>query len=107
MSRLEETFKSIAERAGAKLVYGEPVSVGGKTILPIAKIRYGFGGGSGRKAEGDQEGGGGGGGLIANPVGIVEVTEAQTRFIPIQSHWALVAAVALGACFGYLAARGR
>jgi len=103
VNRLEEVFKSIVEHASAKLVYGEPVSVGGKTILPVAKIRYGFGSGSGRKANGDQQGTGGGGGLVAKPVGVVEITQSQTRFVPITPHWTLVAAVAFGVCLGILA----
>ena len=52
-TQLEEVFKSIIEHAGAKTVYGEPVSVDGKTVLPVATIRYGFGVGSGAKADGE------------------------------------------------------
>ena len=61
------------------------------------------GGGSGRKANGDQQGTGGGGGLVAKPVGVVEITQSQTRFVPITPHWTLVAAVAFGVCLGILA----
>jgi uncharacterized spore protein YtfJ len=102
-NRLEDLFRSMVDRAGAKLVFGEPVSVDGKTILPVARIRYGFGGGSGRKENGQQRGGGGGGGLIAKPVGVVEISQSQTRFLPIASHWELIAAIALGVCLGLLA----
>ena len=73
VNRLEEVFKSIVDHAGTKTVFGEPVTLEGKTILPVAKVRYGFGGGSGRKG-GEQHGGGGGGGLVAKPVGVVEIT---------------------------------
>ena len=83
------------------MVYGEPVSVAGKTVLPVATVRYGFGGGSGSTAE-ERRGGGGGGGLVAKPLGVVEVTESQTRFIPIGSRWAVVAAFGLGLVLGWL-----
>ena len=98
LNRLEEIFRSIVDRAGTKTVFGEPVVVGGKTILPVAKVRYGFGGG--RKGSGEQQGGGGG--MVAKPVGVVEITQSETRFIPISSKWSLIAAVALGACLGLL-----
>jgi hypothetical protein len=35
-THLEEVFKSIIEHAGARTVYGEPVPVYGKTVLPVA-----------------------------------------------------------------------
>jgi len=102
-----EIFKSIIEHARAKIVYGEPVSVDGKTILPVATIRYGFGGSSGGKGNNWQHGGGGGGGLVAKPLGVVEVTQSQTRFIPIVSSRALVIAVGVGVCIGFLVASRR
>jgi len=92
----------MVEGASAKLVYGDPVSVGGKTVLPVAAVRYGFGGGSGSNPEKAAHGGGGGGGLTAKPLGVVEVTELQTRFIPFNSHWTLLTAVGLGIALGWL-----
>jgi len=83
------------------MVYGEPVSIGGKTVLPVATVRYGFGGGSGSNPEA-RRGGGGGGGLVARPLGVVEVTESQTRFIPISSQWSTLAAVGVGLVLGWL-----
>jgi uncharacterized spore protein YtfJ len=101
--RLEEVFRSIVDHAGAKMVFGEPVSAGGRTIVPVAKIRYGFGAGSGAKASGEQHGGGGGGGLVAKPVGVIEVSESGTRFIPFSTPWEFLAAVAAGALLAFLA----
>jgi len=101
----EEVFRSVIDHAGAKTVYGEPVSIHGKLILPVAKLRYGFGGGSGRNRNSDHHGGGGGGGLVAKPVGVVEVTESDTRFIPVTSNWSLAGAIGLGAALGFLLAR--
>ena len=46
-----EGFQSILDRLGnsasVKNVYGEPIVAEGKTIIPVAKVGYGFGGGSG------------------------------------------------------------
>jgi uncharacterized spore protein YtfJ len=96
---IEEVFQSIVDRAGAKTVYGEPVTAGDRTIIPVASIRYGFGGGSGAK-EKQQHGGGGGGGLTARPVGVIEATPERTRFIPIYSIWSIAVAVGLGLALG-------
>jgi uncharacterized spore protein YtfJ len=97
-----EVFKSIIEHAGAKTVYGEPVSVEGKTVLPVATIRYGFGGSSGGKGNNWEHGGGGGGGLVAKPLGVVEITASETRFIPIFSSRALLITVGVGFGLGFL-----
>jgi uncharacterized spore protein YtfJ len=107
VSRLEDIFRSIIDHAGAKTVFAEPVSVDGKTVIPVAKIRYGFGGGSGQKENREQQGGGGGGGMVAKPVGVVEITQSQTRFIPIRSDWHFLAAFAIGICLGMLAVRDK
>jgi len=97
-TQFAEVFKSIIEHADAKTVYGEPVSVNGKTVLPVATVWYGFGGSSGGEGSNWQHGGGGGGGLIARPLGVVEITQSQTRFIPIVSGRALLIAVGVGVC---------
>jgi len=105
-TQFAEVFKSIIEHAGAKTVYGEPVSVDGKTVLPVATVRYGFGGSSGGKGN-NWEHGGGGGGLVAKPLGVVEITRSQTRFIPIVSCRAVLIAVGIGVCLGFLAGSRR
>lgn len=53
-----EILQTIGERfqtaGGVKKVFGEPVVAEGKTVVPIARIRYGFGAGSGGKSEGSR-----------------------------------------------------
>ena len=48
---IQELIQSISERvqttASVKAVYGEPITAEGKTIIPVARVRYGFGGGGG------------------------------------------------------------
>lgn len=64
---LQSLKESIVSQASVKAIYGEPISAQGKTIIPVAKIMYGFGGGAGTGGVGDRsargEGGGGGGGV--------------------------------------------
>lgn len=95
---LQEVFKSISERlqsaATVKTVYGDPITAEGKTIIPVARVRYGFGGGSGsRGGNGSQEGGGGGGGGVeVTPIGILEVTPGETRFISFEDRRRMIRA---------------
>ena len=104
-------------RVGASVrnVYGEPVNAGGRTVIPIARVVYGFGagGGEGRSPEttADRAGSGGGAGMSARPVGALEITEAGTRFIPFIDPVRLGMALVLGLCIGFAvgrrSARGR
>ena len=67
---------SVVTQANVKAIYGEPIAAQGKTIIPVAKIIYAYGGGAGTGGMGDTkpkgEGGGGGGGARAIPVGVIE-----------------------------------
>jgi hypothetical protein len=59
--RLAEQLKSL----GVARTFGEPLQLGGETVVPVAWVQYGFGGG------GDADGAaGGGGGGIALPLGV-------------------------------------
>ena len=108
MSSLEilQSLKESILTANVKAVYGEPIAAQGKTIIPVAKIIYGYGGGAGAGGVGDSsargEGGGGGGGARAIPVGVVDVSEQQTRFIPITDRRKLAGAVVVGIGVGIL-----
>jgi uncharacterized spore protein YtfJ len=68
-------------------VFGPAIEREGVTVIPVAKARWGMGGGSGpQKREGattPQMGIGAGGGAIVKPMGFIEVTEGRTRFRPI------------------------
>ena len=44
---LQSLKDSIVGQAGVKTVFGEPISAQGKTIIPVAKLIYGYGGGAG------------------------------------------------------------
>lgn len=76
------------ERAGVKTVFGEPYQVNGRTIIPVARVRYGFGFGLGRrnwaeKAHGEPDEGGGGAGASVRPVAVLEVGATETKVKPI------------------------
>jgi uncharacterized spore protein YtfJ len=118
---MSELIKSIIDplhqSAAARSVYGEPVTAQGKTVIPVARIAYGFGGGSGKahssitprigEGQGEGEGGGGGGGVIAMPVGVFEVTDSGTRFVPANGDRKLLGAALAGIGLGLIWGRLR
>ena len=101
MNNMQELFRALVDQAGAKTVYAAPVSTEGRTIVPVARVRCGFGGGSG-KNEGQGEGGGGGGGFTAAPSGYIEISAAGTKFVPIIDIWEVSIAVGIGVSLGLL-----
>ncbi|HTS76694.1 MAG TPA: spore germination protein GerW family protein [Bryobacteraceae bacterium] len=111
LQRISETLGSTAN---VKSVFGDPIESQGKTVVPVAKVAYGFGGGSGtgHGRGGDDsgrnaEGGGGGGGVRAFPAGALEITANQTRFVPFTDLRWLAGAFAAGALAGMLLFRRR
>lgn len=77
---------TMAEKLGtaakAATIYGEPVERNGVTVIPVAKARWGFGGGTGHRK--DEDGAGGGGGAQVTPVGFIEIRDGQAEFRPIR-----------------------
>ncbi len=68
-------------------IFGEPVEKDGITVIPVARARWGFSGGSssgGNTSENQKgEGMGGVGGVKVSPAGYVEVKNGRARFHPI------------------------
>ena len=88
-----------------KNVYGDPVVVGNRTVIPAAQVRYAFGGGGGGGAKDEaaadaHNGGGGGGRVSARPCGALEITPEGTRFIAFDDRRTAGAALALGFILG-------
>ncbi|WP_275738266.1 spore germination protein GerW family protein [Halorhabdus sp. SVX81] len=97
--------ETIRERAAVETVYGEPIERDGRTVVPVARISSGFGGGFG---EGDGGSGvSGGGGLSAKPAGALEITDEHTRFVRFDDRKPLFGAAVLGIAIGWLLGRVR
>ena len=86
VDRTLATRKLLAAARGARLCYGEPVHVEGRTVIPVARVR----------AAGGMGEWGGGGRLDAVPVGFIEVSEAGTRFESIGAPGVLPRGLAAG-----------
>ncbi len=64
----QEVMSQVSDAMHARRVFGEPYQQNGVTIIPVAAVRGGWGGGGGQ-GENQEAGWGGGGGLTARPVG--------------------------------------
>lgn len=100
---LERLAQQIQVNANAKQVYGEPVERDGTTIIPVAKVQWGFGGGG--IGRGAAERGGGGGGARAYPTGFIHLRDGKAEFRPIADPMTPVILAATGLAIGLLFAR--
>lgn len=116
---IDGAVEHLRNSANVKAVYGTPITTDGKTVIPVARVLYGFGVGSGHgthakkskngKTPAEGEGEGAGGGVAAKPIGVVEITGAETRFVPFSASRKLaimaVIGAGLGAAFGWFLGR--
>ncbi|HEX2090316.1 MAG TPA: spore germination protein GerW family protein [Actinomycetota bacterium] len=65
-----------------KRVFGEPYEKNGMTVIPVAKIQGGAGGGVGEDAGGAQKGSGTGFGIAARPVGAFVIRGDEMTWRP-------------------------
>ena len=111
---LEKIGQSLGSSATVKAVFGEPIQAEGKTVVPVAKVAFGFGAGGGHGPKRNAttsgeppEGGGGGGGVRAMPAGVLEITQAGTRFIPFPDYRLTLGVFVAGALLGGMFLRRR
>jgi uncharacterized spore protein YtfJ len=89
--------KLLARLTGARLCFGDAVTQGGRTVIPVATVRSAGGGGFGSGPPSSPgQGGGGGGAIDARPVGFIEIGPEGTRFERIDDGRAAVQAIAAG-----------
>jgi len=105
-----EILRALGERvqtAGhVRSVFGEPITAHGRTLVPVARIRFGLGaGGKGRTEANSPDRQGGGAGVMARPAGVFEITEAGTRFIPATDPVRMGVLFSVGMLLGHLLAR--
>jgi len=84
---VEELMKEVVEQLEklitTKTIVGEPITVAGKTVVPISKVSFGFGsgGGEGKRDEKSGFGGGGGGGAKIEPVAFLVISEDEVKLL--------------------------
>ncbi|MFJ5770555.1 spore germination protein GerW family protein [Psychrobacillus sp. NPDC093180] len=94
------------------MVYGEPIELEDKRILPVAKVNYYVGGGGGYSDASENtaaaQGEGGGGYFAIKPVGVFEITSEKVKFRPVINSYfilTIISVVTLG--LGFLLKRSR
>ncbi len=98
---LEGMADRVSSRASVEMVYGDPVTAGERTVIPVASVRYAFGGGGGgRTGDSEAQNGGGGGRVSLCPSGALEITPQGARFIEFADPQKTAAALALGFVLG-------
>lgn len=115
IQRLLDTFADLRKEANVNACFGEPVTVEGRTVVPVARVGYGLGMGAGQgpTAEAGGEtpeteigGGGGAGGMMSSPLGVIEVTSEGTRVKPvIDRQMVAIVAMLVGAWSAFWIAR--
>ncbi|HEU4760413.1 MAG TPA: spore germination protein GerW family protein [Dehalococcoidia bacterium] len=106
---VSDLLDRIRGSARVEVVYGEAKEIGDKTIIPVAVVAYGFGAGAGGGTspigEGSGGGGGGGGVVRVQPVGVLEVTQDDTRLVPVLD-WTRIVTTAITFLGLWLVVRG-
>ncbi len=109
---VERLANRVGARANASAVFGEAVTRDDVTVIPVAKVRWGFGGGAGRGVDSKDvgkdsgEGSGGGGGLTASPLGYIEIVDGHADFKRIRDFGAFVPVILASAFAAWLSLRG-
>lgn len=114
--RTDSVVQMLAERvglqAGTHAIFGQPVEHDGVTVIPVGKVRYGFGGGAGRGIEEGSEtgeigeGSGGGGGVSASPLGFIEIRDGRAEFRRVNDPVSAVPVILAAAFAAWVALRG-
>lgn len=95
-SPVRPIFEKFSTARDVSLVYGDPIEMQGRSIIPVARIRYSVGacGGGYEREDKDAEspgfeevegghGEGAGGSFSVKPIGIYDVTAEKTVYRPI------------------------
>jgi uncharacterized spore protein YtfJ len=102
---IERLATKLGTSATSKMIFHEPIKGDGVTIIPVGKIRYGFGGGFKNKQSSDT-GTGGGGGMDVAPVGYIEIKDGHTEFKSIRPPISLPSIIIAGGFAGLFLFRG-
>ena len=112
-----EMFQSLVgclqHGASAKTVFGDPIAAEGRTLIPVAKVGGGWGGGlrhiqaDPAKQETAEPRFGLGAGFGAKPLGVIEVSQEVTKFISIGIGKKILGALAVGLILGLILGRRR
>mgnify|MGYP001233459431 CR=1 FL=1 len=112
IQELLDAFADVRTEANVNRCFGEPVTIEGRTVIPVAKVSYGFGMGAeqapaaGPEKPETQTRGPYGGGVSSSPLGVIEVTREEVRVKPtVNAEKVVMMRVLLGAWGAFWLAR--
>lgn len=89
------TLEEIEKVLSTKTVVGEPITIEGRTLIPLISVAFGFGAGAGtgmgmdsKKQKGEGSGGGACGGAGVKPVAVVILDKDSVHIEPIMGSMA-------------------
>jgi uncharacterized spore protein YtfJ len=116
---LDDVIARIVDKLGAKAgvqaAFGEPVTNGEVTVVPVARVRWGFGAGAGMgpdpKAQTEMSaptssGSGAGGAVGVTPIGYLDIRTSGAEFKPIEPITPSPLFVLVGGLTAWLVFRG-
>jgi len=71
---IKTSLEHIQHIAKTETIFGEPVKVGGITLVPVSKVSIGFAAGGGGKDDKSGSGAGTGGGVNVTPVAFISIS---------------------------------
>ena len=87
---ISDSMSKIQNMVNVNTVVGEPINVGGTTVVPISRVKIGMGGGGsdigGRKRDADNPllgGSGMGCSMSIDPVAFLVITDGNVRMMPV------------------------
>lgn len=101
-SPVKRIFEKFSRYKDVSLVYGEPIELEEKRVLPVAKVSYSVGGGGGYSEKSDKspatQGEGGGGCIAIKPVGVYEITNERVKFKPVIDFYLVLVLASICTC---------
>jgi uncharacterized spore protein YtfJ len=88
---LKAIFQEMEDFLTTKAVVGEPIEVGGITLIPVINVTFGMGTGGGstdQAKDNNRQGGGAGAGLGAkiSPTAVIVIKEGDISVIPLNGN---------------------
>ena len=83
------TLGELEKVLNTRTVVGEPITIEGRTLIPLISVGFGFGAGGGEgkgeaKQKGEGAGGGTGGGAWVKPIAVIIIDKEGVRIEPIR-----------------------
>lgn len=85
MEMLQAIVGELKSMARSETIIGDPVTLGDKTVVPVAKISIGFGAGGGQGTDDKNQtgfGGGGGAGATIQPAAFIVIDGDKVSLLP-------------------------